>query len=114
VKAKYVGCYEVPSENGINTVRDIITNLTSNGKSADISVSPNMVRIDTYSGSSVKCPMKDLFFLGMAKDVKICAFIMRKGEQFAVHVFYCEKSSLKLCRTIEAASKLKNKFLRMN
>jgi hypothetical protein len=110
VKAKYFGCYEVPSENGINTIYDITTNLTSNGQSADISVTPSMVRIDAFSGASVECRMKDIKFLGMAKDVKICAFIMRKGEQFAVHVFCCEKSSLKLCRTIEAASKLKNKF----
>jgi ABC-type Fe3+/spermidine/putrescine transport system ATPase subunit len=107
VKAQYIGCYDSRQQNGIETIHEAVANLTSNskGQSADISVTPHMISIQTSSGSKVDCSVKELTFLGMAKNKAICAFIMRKSSKFEVHVFHCKNSSLTLCKTIEAACK---------
>jgi hypothetical protein len=112
VKAQYFGCYEPSRPNGLVTIHEAVTNLTSNRPAdtplAEISVTPQMIRINISSESEVNCPVKDLKFLAMAKDVKICAFIIQNGAKCSVHVFRCKRSSLTLCKNIEAVCKAMN------
>lgn len=46
--------------------------------------------------------------MGIGQNVKNCAFIMHTAEdKFVCHAFLCEPSSGALCKTIEAACKVK-------
>nr|CAD7202879.1 unnamed protein product [Timema douglasi] len=55
-----------------------------------------------------ECRVRYLSFLGIGRNVKHCGFIMHTAQDlFIAHVFYCEPSSGALCKTIEAACKLR-------
>ncbi|KAL3880124.1 hypothetical protein ACJMK2_032392 [Sinanodonta woodiana] len=75
-------------------------------------VAPSTVTITEYGKSDNKieeCRVRYLSFMGIAIDnVKMCAFIVHKAEdKFYAHVFHCEPSAGPLCKTIEAACKLR-------
>ena len=47
-------------------------------------------------------------FLGIGRNDAFCAFIMHTAQDtFVAHVFQCEGSCSPLCKTIEAACKLR-------
>ena len=49
-----------------------------------------------------------LSFLGIGRNDAFCAFIMHTAQDtFVAHVFQCEGSCSPLCKTIEAACKLR-------
>lgn len=55
-----------------------------------------------------ECRVRYLSFLGIGRNVKQCAFIMHTAQDlFIAHVFNCEPSSGALCKTIEAACKVR-------
>lgn len=52
--------------------------------------------------------MRYLSFLGIGRNVKQCAFVMHTAQDlFIAHAFHCEPSSGALCKTVEAACKVK-------
>lgn len=56
----------------------------------------------------VECRVRYLSFLGIGKNIKQCAFIMHTTQDlFIAHVFECEPSAGTLCKTIEAACKVR-------
>lgn len=57
----------------------------------------------------VECRVRYLSFLGIGHNVKQCAFIMHTAQDlFIAHVFHCEPSSGALCKTVEAACKVRS------
>jgi Phosphotyrosine interaction domain (PTB/PID). len=55
-----------------------------------------------------ECRVRFLSFLGIGHNVKQCAFIMHTAQDlFIAHVFVTEPSSGALCKTIEAACKVR-------
>ncbi|KAJ4446519.1 hypothetical protein ANN_13215 [Periplaneta americana] len=55
-----------------------------------------------------ECRVRYLSFLGIGRNVKQCGFIMHTAQDlFIAHVFHCEPSSGALCKTVEAACKLR-------
>lgn len=55
-----------------------------------------------------ECRVRYLSFLGIGRNVKQCAFVMHTAQDtFVAHVFHCEPSSGALCKTVEAACKLR-------
>lgn len=57
----------------------------------------------------VECRVRYLSFLGIGKNIKQCAFIMHTTQDlFIAHVFECEPSAGTLCKTIEAACKVRH------
>jgi amyloid beta A4 precursor protein-binding family B member 2 len=56
----------------------------------------------------VEARVRYLSFLGIGKNVKNCAFIVHTAQdKFVAHAFRCEPSSGALCKTIEAACKVR-------
>lgn len=56
----------------------------------------------------LECRLRYLSFMGISNDVRICGFIMHNVDNtFKCHAFMCENSSGLLCKTIEAACKLR-------
>lgn len=57
----------------------------------------------------VECRVRYLSFLGIGRDVRRCAFIVHTAQDlFVAHAFHAEPSSGALCKTIEAACKVRN------
>ena len=55
-----------------------------------------------------ECRVRYLSFMGIGKDVKFYAFINHTPEDtFVCHVFFVEPTAAALCKTIEAACKLR-------
>ncbi len=111
---------------GIDVIHEAIENLT-NGvpraewKAATVSVAPSTVTIsyasDEKGGGGNKrqsrqkqldCRVRFLSFLGIGLDTRQCAFIMHTAQDtFVAHVFHVEPTAGPLCKTIEAACKLR-------
>lgn len=77
-------------------------------------VAPSMITIhstDEETGGTLmaECRVRFLSFLGIGRNVRQCAFIMHTAQDlFIAHVFVAEPSSGALCKTIEAACKVRN------
>lgn len=96
-----------PSFDPLNTNRD-----KKLGHDVEVVVSPSTVsvkKINSTDGSYlVECRVRYLSFMGISNDVRICGFIVHCiDNSFKCHAFLCDISSATLCKTIEAACKLR-------
>lgn len=116
LKAQYLGSQEVINATGIEALNAAIDSVVNDPKreqweNVNVSVAPSMISIHSTGDESrliTECRVRYLSFLGIGKNVKNCAFIMHTAQdKFVAHVFYCEPSSGALCKTIEAACKLR-------
>lgn len=116
--AQYLGNTEVSKASGIDVLNDAIDQLMntvpkSQWRTVNIAVAPSMITItssDDQEGAKplAECRVRYLSFLGIGHNVKQCAFIMHTAQDlFIAHVFHCEPSSGALCKTVEAACKLR-------
>ena len=54
------------------------------------------------------CRVRFLSFLGIGENPQQCAYIMHTAQDtFVAHIFHCESGAGPLCKTIEAACKLR-------
>ncbi|CAH1989960.1 unnamed protein product [Acanthoscelides obtectus] len=115
LRAQYLGSTQVSSSTGIDTLNDSIDRLVASvppeeWTSVNVAIAPSMISIHHAADDRVlaECRVRYLSFLGIGKVVKHCAFIVHTAQDtFMSHVFYCEPSSGALCKTIEAACKLR-------
>uniref|UniRef100_A0A336L526 CSON003423 protein n=1 Tax=Culicoides sonorensis TaxID=179676 RepID=A0A336L526_CULSO len=114
LKAQYVGSAEVSQPTGMDVLNGAIDQLletvpVDQFENVCISVAPSMISIVGENGQLFsECRVRYLSFLGIGKNVRNCAFIMHTAQdKFVAHVFDCEPSSGLLCKTIEAACKLR-------
>ncbi|XP_047538878.1 protein Fe65 homolog isoform X4 [Vanessa atalanta] len=115
VRARYLGSAEVPRATGMDVLNDAIDRLAaarapSAWRPVAVAVAPSMITITEEGESSplVECRVRYLSFLGIGRDVRRCAFIVHTPQdQFVAHAFHAEPSSGALCKTIEAACKLR-------
>lgn len=116
--AEYLGNIEVSKASGMDVLNDAIDQLMntvpkSQWQPVDIAIAPSMITITTITDQGTEkniaeCRVRYLSFLGIGHNVKQCAFIMHTAQDlFIAHVFYCEPSSGALCKTVEAACKLR-------
>ncbi|XP_071088512.1 amyloid beta precursor protein binding family B member 2-like isoform X3 [Haliotis cracherodii] len=78
----------------------------------NVAIAPSTLTISEHGRPENKideCRVRFLSFMGIAmNNVKLCAFIMHNAQDdFYAHVFHCEPSAGPLCKTIEAACKLR-------
>lgn len=130
MKAWFLGMLQVDKPCGIDVIHGAIERLMdtvprAEWKSATVSVAPSTVTI-AYSdpgaaGSGKKgggggsphqhqldCRVRFLSFLGIGLDARQAAFVMHTAQDtFVAHVFHVEPSAGPLCKTIEAACKLR-------
>lgn len=118
LQAEYLGSVEVSKATGMDILNDAIDLLVntiprSQWQIVDISVAPSMITITSANNQEgdkplAECRVRYLSFLGVGHNVKQCAFIMHTAQDlFVAHIFHCEPSSGALCKTIEAACKLR-------
>ncbi|XP_076273871.1 protein Fe65 homolog isoform X3 [Rhynchophorus ferrugineus] len=115
LKAQYLGCTQVNQATGMEVLNDAIDRLATTvspdkWQAVNISIAPSMISVHhpTDDRLLAECRVRYLSFLGIGKNIKHCAFVMHTAQDtFMAHVFYCEPSSGALCKTIEAACKLR-------
>ncbi|KAH3842091.1 amyloid beta precursor protein binding family B member 2-like isoform X2 [Dreissena polymorpha] len=77
-----------------------------------VAVAPSTITITEHGNADNKieeCRVRYLSFMGISiTNVKLCAFIVHKAEdKFQAHVFHSDPNAGPLCKTIEAACKLR-------
>ncbi|KAL5286020.1 APBB2 family protein [Megaselia abdita] len=116
LKARYLGSREVDRPTGMETINDAIDKIIADSKPEDfedvnVAVAPSMISVLSTGDDGrliTECRVRYLSFLGIGRNVKNCAFIMHTAQdKFIAHVFHCEPSSGALCKTVEAACKLR-------
>ncbi|XP_054260441.1 protein Fe65 homolog isoform X2 [Macrosteles quadrilineatus] len=114
LRADYLGSLQVARASGMDVLNDAIEQLVNTvpvdqWRPVSVSVAPSMITINDDECKPVaECRVRYLSFLGIGQNVKQCAFIMHTAQDlFIAHVFHCEPSSGALCKTIEAACKLR-------
>nr|XP_012138277.1 PREDICTED: amyloid beta A4 precursor protein-binding family B member 2-like isoform X5 [Megachile rotundata] len=115
LRAQYLGSMQVSQATGMEVLNDAIDHIVSNTpinqwRNVNVAVAPSMISILTPNEEKLitECRVRYLSFLGIGRNVKQCAFIMHTAQDlFIAHVFNCEPSSGALCKTIEAACKLR-------
>ncbi|CAH0719290.1 unnamed protein product, partial [Brenthis ino] len=115
VRARYLGSAVVARATGMDVLNDALERLAaarapSAWRAVAVAVAPSMITI-TEEGEStplVECRVRYLSFLGIGRDVRRCAFIVHTPhDAFVAHAFHAEPSSGALCKTVEAACKLR-------
>ncbi|XP_076321699.1 protein Fe65 homolog isoform X3 [Tachypleus tridentatus] len=116
LKVYYLGTTLVSKPTGMDVINCAINELlvsvpTEAYRYVNVIVSPSTISISKIGPDPrllAECRVRYLSFLGIGQIVKHCAFIMHTADdQFIAHVFHCEPSSGALCKTIEAACKLR-------
>lgn len=116
LRAQYLGSCEVNQPTGMEVLNDAIDKMVTslpveNWDNVNVSVAPSMISVNASDPEArllCECRVRYLSFLGIGKNVKNCAFIMHTAQdKFVAHVFHCEPSSGALCKTVEAACKLR-------
>lgn len=114
LRAQYLGSTQVTQATGMDILNEAIDRLVASVSQdqwqfVNVAVAPSMITIQLPNDELLaECRVRYLSFLGIGKIVKYCAFIMHTSEdKFIAHAFYCEPSSGALCKTIEAACKLR-------
>ncbi|KDR19882.1 hypothetical protein L798_06003, partial [Zootermopsis nevadensis] len=116
LRAQYLGSTQVSRATGMDILNDAIDKListvpTEKWHSVNVAVAPSMISILNPSEENklvAECRVRYLSFLGIGRNVKQCGFIMHTAQDlFIAHVFHCEPSSGALCKTVEAACKLR-------
>lgn len=118
IRCHYMGAIEVHRPTGIDILNGAIekvmhrNNTPSLWQAAVVVVSPSVVSISDAQDESLvlaECRIRYLAFLGISStDVRLCGFIVHTAEdEFVAHIFHCEPSAGAICKTIEAACKLR-------
>jgi len=114
IKAWYLGSLQVSNPGGMETINAAIKEMME-GVSRDewqtvaVAVAPSTVSVTFMDGQDpIECRVRFLSFLGIGENVQQAAFIMHTAQDtFICHVFHCEPTAGPLCKTIEAACKLR-------
>jgi len=114
IKAWYLGSLQVSNPGGMETVNAAIaekmeTVSREDWQTVTVAVAPSTVSISFMDGQApLECRVRFLSFLGIGSNVQQAAFIMHTAQDtFICHVFHCEPTAGPLCKTIEAACKLR-------
>ncbi|XP_065576742.1 protein Fe65 homolog isoform X2 [Artemia franciscana] len=116
MKALYVGSSPVCKPSGIDILNEAIDKLVisvdpDQWLAVNVSVAPSVVTVFDANDEEnviVESRVRFLSFLGIGRNVRHCGFIVHTAQDtFMAHVFVCEPSSAALCKTIEAACKLR-------
>lgn len=123
LRALYLGSVPVPGPSGMDLLNHAVDALLDRVPRAhwlpvQVAVAPSTVTVLLDAPTRregpeerevlAECRVRFLSFLGIGKQVTSCGFIMHTAQDgFVAHVFHCEPSAGALCKTIEAACKLR-------
>lgn len=117
MRCHYLGMHEVNKPTGRDILNEAIQYLyyrvpPEKWRYVNVAIAPSTITITEHGnpdGMIEECRVRFLSFMGIAVDnVKLCAFIMHTSQnKFQCHVFHAEPSAGPICKTIEAACKLR-------
>ena len=115
LKGWYLGTLQVNKPCGMDIINGAIDELMNSvprtqWKTVVVAVAPSTVTVSFNDGqtSALDCRVRFLSFLGIGENPQQCAYIMHTAQDtFVAHVFHCEPTAGPLCKTIEAACKLR-------
>lgn len=117
LRCHYLGTSQVSAPTGVDILNSAMEKVHARVPPekwvfANVAVAPSTITI-TEQGKPdnvlAECRVRFLSFMGIAmRNVKLCAFIMHTAQDnYVCHVFHCEPSAGAICKTIEAACKLR-------
>ncbi|XP_062566628.1 amyloid beta precursor protein binding family B member 2-like isoform X1 [Saccostrea cucullata] len=117
IRCHYLGMEMVSKPTGTDVLNNAIESLYSRIPPekwifVDVAIAPSTLTITEHGKPENRvddCRIRYLSFMGIAmENAKLGGFIIHGAEdQFYAHVFHCEPSAGPLCKTIEAACKLR-------
>jgi len=116
LKAQYIGSLPVRRPSGMETLNDAIDVMVNQippdqWRNVNVSVAPSVVTVTDAEDEEkiiVESRVRFLSFLGIGRQVENCAFIVHTANDvYIAHVMCCYPSSGAICKTIEAACKLR-------
>ncbi|XP_037069820.1 protein Fe65 homolog isoform X2 [Pollicipes pollicipes] len=115
LQALYMGCTPVSKPSGIDVLNQALYKLCSQAaptewRPVSVSVAPSTVTVTDAETEEqvVECRVRFLSFLGIGREVQQCGIIVHTSQDvFIAHGFSCPTSAGPLCKTIEAACKLR-------
>lgn len=117
IRCHYLGRERVSKPTGTDILNNAIESVYSRippekWMFVDVAIAPSTLTITERGKPENKiddCRIRFLSFMGIAmENSKLGGFIMHGAEdQFYAHIFHCEPSAGPLCKTIEAACKLR-------
>ncbi|XP_060567021.1 amyloid beta precursor protein binding family B member 2-like isoform X2 [Ruditapes philippinarum] len=117
LRCHYVGSDLVGKPTGMDVLNSAIDRMVEKvppekWRYVGVAVAPSTITITEHGNPDNKieeCRVRYLSFMGISMtNVKLCAFIVHKAEdKFYVHVFHSDPNAGPLCKTIEAACKLR-------
>ena len=115
IQAWFLGTMEVNRPCGIDVIHNAIDHMLDSvpraqWQTVSVAVAPSTITISFHKKDlqELDCRVRFLSFLGIGKNTQQCAFIIHTAQDtYVVYVFHCEPSAGHLCKTIEAACKLR-------
>ncbi|XP_076446997.1 amyloid beta precursor protein binding family B member 2-like [Babylonia areolata] len=117
IRCHYLGCHEVSRPTGMDIVNESVDWMyygvaPERWTFVNVAIAPSTITITEHGNPDnivEECRVRFLSFMGISiASVKLCAFVMHTAQnKFMSHVFHCEPSAGPLCKTIEAACKLR-------
>lgn len=117
LRCHYLGTTQVQRPTGVEILNNAIESVymrlpPDKWTYVNVAVAPSTITITEHGKSDnvfAECRVRFLSFMGIAmNNVRLCSFIMHCAQDhFVAHIFHCDPSAGALCKTIEAACKLR-------
>ncbi|KAK7097258.1 protein Fe65 homolog isoform X2 [Littorina saxatilis] len=117
IRCHYLGSHEVLRPTGMDMVNESVDWMyyrvpPEKWTFVHVAIAPSTITITEHGNPDniiEECRVRFMSFMGISlSSVKMCAFVMHTAQnKFVSHVFHCEPSAGPLCKTIEAACKLR-------
>ena len=108
-EVKYLGAQKVDNVNGIQTIKNVIREVTTNDQAlciesvALISASAVVINGSSDGHEIVNCRTRCLSFMGIGDDISLFAFINVVGTEAKCHVVQCLPNAAKLAHAVQEA-----------
>lgn len=117
LRCHYLGTTQVLKPTGVEILNNAIESVymrlpPDKWTYVNVAVAPSTITITEHGKPEnvfAECRVRFLSFMGIAmNNIRLCSYIMHCAEdQFVAHIFHCDPSAGALCKTIEAACKLR-------
>ncbi|XP_076468554.1 protein Fe65 homolog isoform X2 [Babylonia areolata] len=117
IRCHYLGSREVIRPTGTDMINESVDWMyhhvpPEKWTFVNVAIAPSTITITEHGNPDnilEECRVRFMSFMGISiSNVKLCAFVMHTAQnKFVAHVFHCEPSAGPLCKTIEAACKLR-------
>ena len=110
---KYLGVKKVESVNGIQTIKNVIRDITISDAvlcencTATITASAFVISRKSDDITIVNCRMRCLSFMGIGDDISLFAFIHVVGNEANCHVLQCQPNAAKIALAVQEACMLR-------